>query len=167
MEGRQFHNRIEFRVVENQTWHGRSIQILIDGRDLTDRLREYEVFLAWREANMHQAGRYAGVPEHHWRAFTTALLVQGNQEGIGSLLGAPGKVMVLTCECGEACCWPMFARVTLGNGVVTWDGFEQVYRPSWDYSRFGPFVFEPGQYRTAIMNLVRTLLPTVQERKSA
>ena len=74
------------------------------------------------------------------------------------LLGSPlalysdgdGRSYVLMCECGEPGCWPLAARVTLSDQTVTWADFRQPHRPQWSYEGLGPFVFERGQYESAL-----------------
>lgn len=165
MSPQPFFNRIELRLKEGKHGHGPEVGLFVDGRDLVDLLREYEVLFAWREGDLNRAGAYAGIPASRGLRLAEALLGRGDREDLGGLLGAPGKIMLLSCECGEAPCWPMFARVQFGSGVVSWSEFEQVYRPGWDYGRFGPFVFELGQYRAAVRDFVESLVPTA--RKSA
>jgi hypothetical protein len=58
-------------------------------------------------------------------------------------------IYVLGCDCGEVGCWPLLCRVTVDVETVVWDGFKQPHRPERDYSRFGPFVFDAAQYRSA------------------
>ena len=63
-------------------------------------------------------------------------------------------IYVLGCECGEVGCWPLVCRVTVEGESVTWDRFRQPHRPERNYSEFGPFVFNLGQYQEAIARLV-------------
>jgi hypothetical protein len=60
-----------------------------------------------------------------------------------------GDTVLLGCECGEWGCWPLTARVEIGDGVVRWTGFRQGHR-DWDLSALGPFEFELEQYMTAL-----------------
>lgn len=60
------------------------------------------------------------------------------------------SVSLLECDCGFPGCWPLQARIRRSAGRVVWDRFEQPHRPRRDYTDFGPFVFDEGQYRRAL-----------------
>ena len=68
-----------------------------------------------------------------------------------------GVVALLGCDCGELGCWPLQARVTLAQGRVVWDQFEQPHRPTRDYTGFGPFQFDEQQYRASLTEMLRAL----------
>ena len=57
---------------------------------------------------------------------------------------------LLGCECGEAGCWPLLARIRSDRGLVVWECFEQPHRPDQDYTGFGPFVFARKAYDRAL-----------------
>ncbi len=59
-------------------------------------------------------------------------------------------VALLGCECGEVACWPLEATVRIENSTVSWDGFRQPHRTTFDYTGFGPFVFDMSTYRRAV-----------------
>lgn len=63
---------------------------------------------------------------------------------------SPDHLWLLGCDCGEVGCWPLEARVIALNDTVTWTAFKQPHRPQWDYTKFGPFVFERTQYERAV-----------------
>jgi len=66
-----------------------------------------------------------------------------------------GRVALLGCgDCGDVGCWPLLARVQIADSRVCWDQFGQPYRPGWDYSGFGPFLFQETQYRDAVAQVV-------------
>lgn len=62
----------------------------------------------------------------------------------------PATLSLLECECGTPGCWPLEARVRREDGRIIWDRFYQPHRPHRDYSSFGPFAFDEGQYRRAL-----------------
>lgn len=117
------------------------MRLVVNGRDLRERAREFE-----RPFARELAGAY-GLPP------AAAVLVPGTH-----LLGAPdvmfegdaGRTILLACECGEPGCWPLEARIAVGDTVVTWSDFAQPHRPEWDYAAFGPFRFERSGYEAGI-----------------
>jgi hypothetical protein len=73
------------------------------------------------------------------------------------LMGSPGshrhcgpltKSLFLGCNCGHAGCWPLMARIEVGQETVVWHEFEQPFR-QWDY-RDLTFTFTRGQYESAL-----------------
>ena len=44
------------------------------------------------------------------------------------------RVYVLGCQCGEVGCWPLLARISIGDASVTWDFFQQPHRKERGYS---------------------------------
>ena len=120
---------------------GKGVALIIDGRDLLERVRIFEGAFA-----LDLAGKYDPIPA------TVALPPSGH------LLGSPtplysdghGRSYVLMCECGEPGCWPLAARIALSDATVTWTDFRQPHRPQWSYQGFGPFVFDRVQYEAAL-----------------
>ena len=129
------------------------VDIVIDGQNLVDIIRAYELPLATREGHPDIAGGYQGSPPR-------AVFLPSRQ-----LLGEPspyysnraGKTQLLQCTCGEAGCWPLMARVTITAEQVIWDQFEQPYRgPAsraghWQYDELPPFVFGRRAYEDALV----------------
>jgi hypothetical protein len=72
---------------------------------------------------------------------------------LDSFWAALGGEYVLGCECGEVGCWPLMCRITVVGDDIVWDQFKQPHRQDWDYSQFGPFVFESTQYKSALTEL--------------
>ncbi|SDN97417.1 hypothetical protein SAMN05660199_01003 [Klenkia soli] len=60
------------------------------------------------------------------------------------------RTTVLGCECGQAACWPLRTRIRTVGHQVMWDSFDQPHRPDRDYSGFGSFTFDAGQYSAAL-----------------
>lgn len=75
-----------------------------------------------------------------------------------------GVIYLLGCECGEVGCWPLQCHVQVTDQQVTWGQFMQPHRPERDYSGFGPFEFNPIQYREAIALLQSDLANTASGR---
>lgn len=74
-----------------------------------------------------------------------------------SATAARPKTPVLGCACGEWGCWPLMTRVTVTADLVVWDSFEQPHRKGRDYTAFGPFRFDRGQYDDALRALSASL----------
>ena len=69
-----------------------------------------------------------------------------------------GGIYLLACNgCGDVGCWPLVSRIRQVGSSVIWDRFYQPHRKAWDYSNFGPFVFDAQEYEVAVKNLVRDL----------
>ena len=68
----------------------------------------------------------------------------------GAFLGPSHKVPLLGCTCGEWGCWPLLAKIVVGDDEVIWTDFEQPHRRDRDYSGFGPFRFRRETYEAAI-----------------
>jgi hypothetical protein len=124
--------------------------ILVDGQHLIALVREYERPFAEKENAPELAGAYAGLPpETLWQYL--------KHPGTNTA-GVAGKTTILGCTCGIEGCWPLLARIEQQGDKIVWSDFEQPYRGKdshhhWDYSRFGPFVFDVGQYESALTTL--------------
>ncbi|GAB3944214.1 hypothetical protein GCM10029976_067960 [Kribbella albertanoniae] len=110
---------------------------LVNGVSLVELITRYE-----RGEGLDPAGGYAG-------------LVLDNFSSIrGYLVGEPSTpYALLGCNCGDMGCWPLQAQIHADADTVTWDSFRQPHRPDWDYSGFGPFVFDRAQYDEALQLL--------------
>jgi hypothetical protein len=123
-----------------------TVSISVNGRDLTDILKEVEMPFAQQEGTPNIAGGYEGLrPEE---IFLPSRRLLGEPES-----GTSGeKVAVLGCECGEIGCWPFLVSVTVRNEVVIWSDFEQPHRSGrasrqpWIYDRLRPFLFDRARY---------------------
>jgi hypothetical protein len=98
------------------------------------------------------AGGYGGLIPEFYRYGPLDRYFLGASE-TPDLPSTPARIFVLGCECGEVGCWPLTCIVHAGENEVTWQSFEQPHRPKRDYSSFGPFVFERGQYEQALRDL--------------
>ncbi|WP_211116441.1 hypothetical protein [Glycomyces buryatensis] len=149
-------NRIEF-VVEAADAPGSEalgvpwLAILIDGVRLQELVRPIERPLALAEVDGDEdeapsSGGYVGL---------------GLSDGVFwpslHFLGEPelsycneGDTVLLGCPCGLWGCWPLSARVDVTNTSVTWSGFFNGMRKSWDLAGLGPFVFDRRQYEASL-----------------
>lgn len=131
------------------------VQLIVDGRDLIERLREHEMPFALREEAPQIAGAYAGLDVES--------ITPGHFLGQPEPMHACGenyeRVALLECECGCAGCWPFAARIKVTNTTVRWSDFEQPHRRKdaaagwWDYSGFGPFEFARDAYQVELMKI--------------
>ncbi len=130
-----------------------TIDILIDGRNLIDMVREIELPFATAEGSPDMAGAYTGLLANRPDDLLDALLAREED-----FAGSEGTNAVLICAgCGELGCWPLTVRITMDDKTVTWSGFEQPHRidPAppgipWRYDNLGPFVFDHGEYERGI-----------------
>lgn len=127
------------------------IRIFIDGVDLVDLVRAHEKPFAAAEGKPDLAGSYRGLHPGNER----------DPDHSGFLGTRPwdeaGRGIVLGCLDSELVSWPLLCRVVVGERAVTWSDFRQLYRVGhflipdiWDYSDFGPFVFDREQYLEAV-----------------
>jgi hypothetical protein len=117
---------------------------IVNGVRLMGLVEEFE-----RARLYEPAGGYAGlVPDH----FNFGPLDQYFMATGG---GSPfsEKRWLLGCECGEAGCWPLEARILRNERQVSWQDFAQPFRPERDYAAFGPFRFDSDQYARAVKDL--------------
>ncbi|MEV0582868.1 hypothetical protein [Nonomuraea sp. NPDC050310] len=137
-------NVIQFEMVP-------PLRILIDGRDLREHVRIVELPFATAEGKPDLAGSYKGLSERDkvcWPSthFLGRPLLQWLDDGDTVLLG---------CTCGEWECWPLTAQVQVGEETVTWSGFRNGHRASWDLGALGPFTFDREQYESALRRTAR------------
>lgn len=131
------------------------IQIFVDDADLRRMVRRFELPMAKLERVARIAGAY-----HFLDAATvnrSYFLGSGIRE-----YGIPKeKVALMGCSCGVVSCWPLLARIRVGEHSVVWDEFEQPHRSTeskaghWEYAGFGPFEFERTQYLEALSALAK------------
>jgi hypothetical protein len=145
-------NTIEFIVRPSGHWFGDEIEIKIDGESVVALLKAFEMPFARAEGSPSIAGGYSGLPvSSHLLPFRHFFGEQADLET------RDGRVELLLCrDCGETGCWPMLARIDVGETVITWSTFQQPHRTGggksahWDYSHFGPFHFDREQYERAL-----------------
>ncbi|GHF82059.1 hypothetical protein [Deinococcus ficus] len=169
----QLHH-LELRWRDHGTDEEPDVQILVDGRDFIDIVREWELDIARAAGEPTLAGEYGGIPKHFAGNLARAWL---NVPEPGNPLSywEGDQVILLACTCGELGCWPLLARVDVTHHEVRWLDFEQPHRTArhdeeviipggpprararvWNYEGFGPFVFNRGAYTSAIDHLIRT-----------
>lgn len=129
-----------------------ALEIWVNGVPLRKLARDAELPSALAEGNAQIAGLYAGLPPEEVLPPSTHFL--GSRE---SPYHYPeeGKTALVGCECGIVGCWPLLARVTVGDDRVTWSDFEQPHRGPgrpgpWRYDALGPFVFPRAAYERAL-----------------
>jgi hypothetical protein len=65
-------------------------------------------------------------------------------------LRRPDGVVLMGCDCGVVGCWPLECRLGVEGETITWDRFRQPFRPGWDHSALGPFVFDRVAYEREV-----------------
>jgi hypothetical protein len=119
-----------------------AVAVFVNGRDLTEIMKEIELPFAARDGKPNLAGSYVGLqPE--------AVFLPSQR-----LLGRPeeryddrrGKIAVLGCGCGIVGCWPLLVRITRQEDTIIWSDFEQPHRRHWHHDALGPFVFDRSRY---------------------
>jgi hypothetical protein len=120
-----------------------SIVPILNGVRLTALVEQFE-----RECHYEPAGGYAGIVPTQFNF--------GPLDQYFLAINAD-RHWLLGCECGEAGCWPLEARIVMKERETVWDRFKQPFRPERDYSSFGPFRFDPDQYRQSVIELASTV----------
>jgi hypothetical protein len=139
---------VEYRVGATDSGAA-GITPLVDGRELTDLITEFEAERGWEPA-----GGYGPlIPAHFNFGDLKSYFVGLNEhQWPGS-----GQAWLLGCECGEVGCWPLEARVHIDSRTVTWTDFAQPFRRERDYTGFGPFTFDRAQYEKSVEAAVEAL----------
>jgi hypothetical protein len=118
----------------------------VDDVPLTDLVHRFEIEQGMEKRDTSYGGlipsffRFGPLADHFLAA-----------EDPGKRPGA--KTPLLGCSCGEWGCWPFLTSITVTATTVTWESFEQPFRPNRDYSSLGPFRFSRGQYEAALTAL--------------
>jgi len=123
-----------------------SVDIYINGENLTKTLKSYELPFAIKEGRSDIAGQYMGI---------------GSKKLIERVSKPTQQGIIYACECGEEGCWPMVISVSEDENTVSWFDFRQPHRgieskaSHWDYSKFPGFIFDKKKYREALVALAR------------
>jgi hypothetical protein len=118
----------------------------VDGVSLIELVRRFET-----TAGFEPAGGYGGLIPDYFK------YPPFDEYFLGKSWTPDGPIWLLGCDCGEVGCWPLEASIDADARTVTWKGFRQPYRSGWDYSGFGPFVFERAAYEAALNDLRRLI----------
>lgn len=142
-------NTIEFRPItvrynEGQ-WVEQCAAIYIDGTNFKD------IITNWEKAN--------SIDNHH-KEVALYLLNKALAEHVDLSLDESGSLLY-SCVCGEWGCWPFYACDKEEGDTIVWDKFKQWHRPEWDYSNFGPFVFDKKQYCEQLRKLQELIKESV------
>lgn len=133
-------DEIEFKKL------GNAVEIIVNGRNLIEVLREIETPWAAWEGCADLAGRYCGLGTEH------VLPPSRHFWGEPSLEYLPGdsRVPILGCaDCGDHHCWPILVRISVTEKAVSWTDFEQPHRPKWKYRDLF-FQFDRSQYEASL-----------------
>lgn len=76
-------------------------------------------------------------------------------------LRRPNGVVLMGCDCGVVGCWPLECRLLVESDRITWDRFRQPFRPSWDHSSLGPFVFALEAYEHEVARAAERFIELV------
>ena len=139
-------NLLSFNVSRDEKDRVSVITPCVDGVMLTALVEEFERGHGLTDP----AGGYGGLIPEHFDYGPLDRYFLGKSE---TLTGGPGGIFVLGCSCGEVGCWPLACVVSVRDGEIIWQSFEQPHRPTRDYSLFGSFVFELKQYMEALRTL--------------
>ena len=148
-------NKLDFEIRKDviNDYTTFSTQIMIDGKNLIDSLKDYELPLAKKEGSKNIAGAYDGLdPKVLFANLTNSEDNQNSEEY---------KSDILDCECGSPGCWTFMIKVIEKQDTVIWTGFEQIHRSKdsanfWDYSGFKDFEFRRNEYFEKLKELITT-----------
>lgn len=146
-----------FEVVRDvEAWEHRGddgqwyLQLFVNERPFVDLVREAERPLATATGEPHLAGAYAPL------ALVSDLPLEKDRflgKSASLFYAEEPRMTFLVCGCGEDGCWPLHGRITVDEVHVCWTAFGQPHRPAWEYSNFGPFVFERTAYEAELRTL--------------
>lgn len=129
-------NSFELRLTEAEY---PNVRVIVDGRDLIDRLRRIELALAATDHERKLAGTYSGLQPYEW-----ADLPMQEEDGRAAVLG---------CVCGVVECWPFRVRIQIRPQTVIWSDFEGPHGSD-AYASLGRFIFSREQYDAAVAKAV-------------
>lgn len=137
-------DKLEFRIKKEKI-HGNRIDVVhifINGNNLIDTLKDYELPFAKKEGRPKLAGSYGAMtPGDFIYWFTKADWPSSTERPIFSCR-----------DCGEVGCWPMLISESKSDKTVKWFNFSQTHRDPeseglfWDYSDFPSFEFTRENY---------------------
>lgn len=149
-------NHISFEI--EQLFGSLVVTPFIDGSPLPDLVKAFEL-----RCGFPDVGNYAGIIPSGFkygpldRYFLGSPLAPSYWEELGGFY-------VLGCaHCGDVGCWPLICSITRLHGDVMWSKFRQPHRPKWDYTNFGPFIFDGDNYSSALEKLMADLAGTTVE----
>jgi len=140
-------------TVEPWAPSGTLLTPVVDSRSLVEMVTDYEEGQGWENAGIHEGlvlarEDFEDLPEYllHGRSLLRHL--------------SHGGTVLLGCSCGNIDDGPFFAQVVATDSHVTWLEFENPMANglTWDYSDFGPFVFERDRYEEAIRDAMAAVL---------
>lgn len=131
-------------------------RILVNGKDLAELAGDVERPFASAEGHPEIAGQYQGLAWHEVAAPSRHLL---GEPLAWTMADENERVTLLGCECGEAGCWPLVARIELDDETVRWSNFAQPHRPTWRYDSLGPFTFDRRAYEEALTGTMTLYRP--------
>jgi hypothetical protein len=111
-----------------------SVMPVVDVKPLSEMISTFE-----HEQHFEPAGGYGGLIPEWFKYGALDRYFLGDFEK-DSYFASLERVYVLGCQCGEVGCWPLLARISVGDACVTWDSFKQPHRKERDYSGFGAVI---------------------------
>ena len=142
---------ISFQVSASSDDPAGPVQVIpiVSGKSLIERVAKFE-----RSQAFTPAGEYSGLIPAHFRFGDLIEYYLGIEPRQSP---KAGYAWLLGCDCGEVGCWPLTARIVVNGRTVTWSNFSQDHRPTWDYTDFGPFIFDRAAYDAAILAAAETI----------
>ena len=134
--------KVKYEIDDKST---RTWQIFINGTSLVDMVKKAELPMATANNEASIAGSYA------------PLTLEDLYDEINvDMDGKNKKITLLGCPCGIVDCWPLQAHLEENENSIIWYGFSNPHR-KWDYSKFGPFVFDKKEYKNILEELKRNI----------
>jgi hypothetical protein len=150
-------DKLEFKIQNKQIgdFKFKTVSIFVNGQDLIERLKNYEMPFAKKEGSEIIAGGYDGLtPETIYKYLTNPEDMDKDENGKISLLGC--------AACGLEDCWPMKIKTIEAVDKIIWTEFEQPFRSVdsnnfWDYTNFGQLSFDKKNYNEQLDKLRKTI----------
>lgn len=148
-------NKFELSIESKDRYTNEKIvRIKIDGLDLIQITREAELPFAKRDNQEDLAGSYDGI--------FLAWFPYAEKEFSGTtwpwypVEADKGVAAILSCECGEIGCWPLYVNIQMDENRVSWSNFKQPYRKDWDLKSIGNYLFRRDEYDLEILKILET-----------
>jgi hypothetical protein len=119
----------------------------VNGRSLIEIVAAFE-----RKKGFTPAGGYGPLIPEWFSCGPLDRYFLGNFEPDSYFVNLQG-IYLLGCDCGDVGCWPLLAQIERSRDTVEWSQFRQPFRKEWDYTEFGPFVFDADQYLQTVTAL--------------
>jgi len=153
-------NQIKFAVKKSKLEDYPVVEIYIDNQNLIALLGRHELSYYRKNPRGPRPGNYEGLApnltlpphKHFWGVPTEESYTHPDRRVAiyeHGQSGVPGE-------------WTMTVQILVDGDGVTWQNFENVHYPDWDYEPIGPYRFDLNEYRDALRGVEVAWLKEVE-----